>query len=395
MSIVIFGDVFSFPDGQAATNRVYTYAKGFKENGIKVHVVVFSSLYHDKHNGITDGIYYYHPFQQKTRSNSFLVRRWQNLLKYFRTYRLLKRINREDKIIAINRWTTLLSTHLMGWLLSKFFRTKLILECSEHPFRFYHHGAWKKMQGAAKFYIESHLCDGILCISRYLVDFHRKHGISQKKLFLVPSTVDPCRFIRTGGKPIPGEYIGYFGSLTFKRDNVDLLINAFARFSNGHPQIQLVLGGFCSQYERTQIVKLIDQLNITAKVKIVDFLTREEILRYITHADLLVMTRSQDFESDASYPSKLTEFLATGKPVVTVNVGEISDFLKDNENAFLVQPGNVQALADKLEFVFNNYELALQVAQRGQELTHTTFNYYYQSKRIIDFISALNNHKKN
>jgi hypothetical protein len=39
MSVVIFGDVFTFPEGNAATNRVYTYAKGFIENGIDVHVI--------------------------------------------------------------------------------------------------------------------------------------------------------------------------------------------------------------------------------------------------------------------------------------------------------------------------------------------------------------------
>jgi len=45
MSIVIFGDIFTFPDGGAATNRVYTYAKGFTENGIKTHVICFTNDY--------------------------------------------------------------------------------------------------------------------------------------------------------------------------------------------------------------------------------------------------------------------------------------------------------------------------------------------------------------
>jgi hypothetical protein len=44
MSIVIYGDVFTFPECSAATNRVYTYAKGFIENGISVHVICFEKL---------------------------------------------------------------------------------------------------------------------------------------------------------------------------------------------------------------------------------------------------------------------------------------------------------------------------------------------------------------
>ncbi len=394
MSIVIFGDVFSFPDGQAATNRVYTYAKGFKENGKKVYIICSTSLYLDTPNGVVDGIPYYHPFEQKKRNKYFLIRRWQNFLKYIRTYKLLKKINKDDKIEAINRWSNLFLTHLICWLYCKFLGIKLITECSEHPMGMplgkYQHSAFGKNIGIIKFRAEAFLSDGILCISQYLVNFHLQRGISAKKLLLVPSTVDPSRFIKTEQKPVSVRYVGYFGSLSFKRDNVDLLINAFANFSRHYPQVQLILGGFCSESHKIQMHELIAQLEIKERVQIIDYLTRQQVLRYITHADILVMVRSKDLDSDASYPSKLTEFLATGNPVISVNVGEISDFLTDRENCFLVKPGNVQELSDKLKFVFDNYDVAEQVAKRGKELTNSTFNYNYQAKRIIDFISSLN-----
>lgn len=389
MSIIIFGDLFTFPDGQAATNRVYTYAKGFKENGINVHVICFSSNYMDDHNGVVDGITYYHTFTTPKRSNYFIIRRWHNLIKYFRTYYLVRKINREDKVLAISRWTNTLSIHLFIWLLSKSAKAKLIIESSEHPLRYHQKGLWNKKRGVIQFYIESYLCDGIFCISRYLINFHKERGIKERKLFLLPSTVDPSRFIRTGERPFDNPYIGYFGSLSFKRDSVDLLIKAFAQFSNSHPEVYLVLGGFCDEGQKRQMADLITQLNIAKKVKILDPLTRGEIIAYINYADILVMVRSKDIESDASYPSKLTEFLSTGRPVVTVNVGEIADYLSDGVNAYLVEPHNPEAMADKLNYVYDNYDLAEQAGQRGKELTAGVFNYYYQSKRMIDFINSL------
>src|SRR5437762_3700172 len=312
MSIIIFGDLFSFPEGYAATNRVHTYARGFKDNGINVYVICFSSAYIDNENGDIDGIKYYHPFQEKKRNKYFVIRNWKKLRKYFVSYYLVKKINREDKIIAINSWTNLLSTHLFAWFLCKRWNAKLITEESEHPFRFYQGGVWKKIKGKVKLYIESRFCDGILCISRYLIGFYKAHGVSPKKLFHVPSTVDPSRFAQIAENPVHGKYIGYFGSLSFKRDNVDLLINAFANFNNLFPEANLVLGGFCTQYSKNEILNLIDKLNVRAKVRVLDFLTRQEIVKYVTNADVLVMTRSKDLESEASYPSKLTEFLATG-----------------------------------------------------------------------------------
>jgi glycosyltransferase involved in cell wall biosynthesis len=390
MSFVIFGDLFTFPDGQAATNRVYTYGKGFKENGINVHIIVFSSAYNEIHNGIVDGICYYYPFAQKKRSNSFFIRSGQKIKKYIRTYHLLRKINKEDKIIAINSWTNLLSTHLVVWVLAKLVRAKLITECSEHPLKDYQGGVISKMKGAAKFYIESRMCDGILCISRFLVDFHKNRGVNPKKLFHISSTVDASRFVQTGAKPIAKRYIGYFGSLTFKRDNIDLVINAFARFSQSHPDIYLVLGGFCTTDVKKQMTELITNLHIDKKVVLMEYLTREEILRYIVHADTLVMARSNDLEASASYPSKLSEFLATGKPVVTVNVGEIADFITDKVNGFLIEPGDIDALAERLDFIFNNYQLAEAVGLKGKELTSGIFDYKFQTKRMIDYIRLLN-----
>jgi glycosyltransferase involved in cell wall biosynthesis len=389
MSIVIFGDVFTFPEGFAATNRVYLYAKGFIENGIEACVICFSNEYLDISDDLIDEIPYYHPFQQKERSNYFLIRRWQNLMKYFKTYALLKKLNKQEKISVINSWTNLFLTHLFAWFLSKVFRAKLIAECSEHPLRFYQRGFFRKKIGAMKVYIESRLNDGFFCISRYLVNFYQMKGVNKKKLFLVPSITDPSRFLNDRETPFPYPYIGYFGSLTSERDSIDLLIKAFSKVNCSKPHIYLVLGGFCTDIQKKKIIDLVKKLNIETKVKILDRLSKEEITRYIANACVLVMVRSKDLESAASYPSKLTEFLSTGRPVISVNVGEISDYLLDGVNAFLTEAGNSNGIADKLIYIFDNYTIAERIAEQGRALTAGVFNYNYQAKRMIDFVGSL------
>jgi glycosyltransferase involved in cell wall biosynthesis len=247
----------------------------------------------------------------------------------------------------------------------------------------------KKVEGIIKLYFESRLCDGIFCISRYLIDFYSDRGIPLKKLLLVPCTVDPSRFNENGASPLPFRYIAYFGSLTFKRDNIDNLIRAFDIINNIHPELHLVLGGFCSDKEKKQIEDLILELNISMKVMLLKYLPREEIVRYLKHSDILVNVRSKGLASQASFPSKLIEYLAAFKPVVTVDVGEISDYLVDGVNCYLVEPENSDKLSEKIEYIINNYELALGVAKRGKQLTDTTFNYNYQAKSMIGFINSL------
>lgn len=390
MSIVIYGDLFTFPDGSAATNRVYSYAKGFMENGINVHVICLYNEYLDQSEGEVNGIKYYIPLRQKKRNKYFVIRSWQKLKKYWNTFLIIKKINYEDKIIAINSWSSLIFTHLYGKCLSKFTNSKFIIECSEHPLRSYQNGNLRKKLGEVIFNIESSISDGIFCISHFLIDFYKSNGIDNRKLFLVPSTVDPGRFKERGNKPVDYKYIGYFGSLTFTRDRVDLLLNAYAAFSKQNPDFRLIIGGFCTEDEKADILNLINKLGIESKVLLLEYLSREEILRYVINAEILVMVRSNDLQSQASYPSKLTEFLATSIPVITVNVGEISLYLKDGIHAFFVEPDNSGLLAEKLDFICKNPEIAFKVGQNGKQLTETIFNYNYQAKRMIEFISSLN-----
>jgi glycosyltransferase involved in cell wall biosynthesis len=389
MTYIIIGDSFTFPDGDAATNRVFTYAKGFVENGVNVYVVGFRNDYLSVNEGEIKGIRYVHPFNRKARHRNFFVRRWQKITKYFSTIRLLREIGRQDNIEQMTVYSTRFMTHLFAWYLTRLFKAKLIKECSEHPLRLHQGNYFRKTFGFIKFKSEACLCDGIICISRFLMDFHRREGIPEPKLLLVPSTVDPSRFEGTSDNPLPYRYIGYFGALTFKRDNVDLLMKAFQPLSEKFPDYHLVIGGPGTQNERKLLTDLAQELRITSKFTLLDYMPREEITKYIKGADILVMVRGKDMESDASFPSKLTEYLAASRPLITVNVGEIPDYLTDGINTFLIPPGNYLALTRKIEDVINDYESAVSIAHMGKELTNTVFNYSFQARRIISFVGSL------
>jgi len=389
MSIVIFGDIFTFPEGDAATNRAHTYAKGFVENGVGVHVICFDNSYDSSVDGEFDGIKFYHPFKHKRRNKVIFIRQFQKAIKYIKTYQLFKKLEKSEHIIAINICTNLLITHIFSWILSRITKSELIIEGNEHPLRHFKKSTLKKVYGKFKLRIETWLCDGIFCISHFLMEYYKGKGVPENRLFLVPSTVDPNRFANVSKETAPLPYIGYFGSLTFKRDNVDGLIKAFSSICQKYPDLQLILGGFCSDDEKNDILKLIQNLEIQNKVQMLGYLKREEIINYVFHAHVLVMVRGNNLESKASYPSKLSEFLASAKPVISVNVGEIPLYLTDEKNIFLVEPENVDALASKLDYVLSNYDHALEVGKQGKALTDTIFNYNFQAKRMLDFIYSL------
>jgi glycosyltransferase involved in cell wall biosynthesis len=390
MAFVIFGDSFSFPEGNASTNRVYTFAKGFIENGINVHIICFGNDYMDNSDGEIDNIKYYNPFGQVKKSNNFITRRWLKFLKYIRTLFLLRKINREDKIIAINLHTYRLLVELYAFLLARILKTKIIFDRCEHPLQFYKDNIFDQTLARCKISIQTKLYDGMFCISQYLIDFYSKRGYDRDKLFLIPSTVDSERFDHQFDPILPFKYILYCGSLTILKDGVNILIESFYRISDKYPDINLVLIGKGDTIEDEMLIKeLVTRLNIDKRVIFLGQLPRTAIPAYLCNARVLALARPESIIADAGFPSKLTEYLATGKPVVVTKVGEIPAYLTDSKNAFLSKPGNIDEFTEKLDYVLDNYEIAIEVGRKGKELTMTVFNYNFQSKRMISFIESI------
>lgn len=389
-AVVIFGDTFTFPEGNAATNRVYTFANGFHENGIEAFVVCFRNDYVETVEGSVYGIHYHHPFNQIKRSNSFVIRRLVKFNKYFRAFRIIRSINRDHKILAINLWTNRLLVQLYVYSLSWLFGTIVIHEHSEHPLREFQRPIFKKIWGETKSLIGTWLCDGIFCISQYLIDFYRSRNVKVRKMLLVPSTVDTERFNNAGASPLPYNYIAYCGSLTIKKDGVNILIDSFYRIMTERPDVDLVLiGKGDSEFEEAAIRRQTEHLNLNSRVHFIGQLSRTDVPAYLTGAQVLALARPTSIIADAGFPSKLTEYLSTGKPVLVTQVGDIPIYLKDNENAFLSEPDSAEAFADKLRYILNNYEFALKVGSEGKRLTETIFNYNFQAVRMLEFIGTL------
>lgn len=202
--------------------------------------------------------------------------------------------------------------------------------------------------------------------------------------------MDTHRFNINPPSPVSYDYICYCGSLTLEKDGVNILIESFWRIASHYQALKLLLIGKGDTVEEEEAVKdLVRKLGAENRVVFTGQMSRTEVPEYLCNARILALARPNSKIADAGFPSKLTEYLSTGRPVVVTKVGEIPVYLKDNETAFLCEPDSVDAFAERLDYVLKNYEHALAIGIKGRELTSTVFNYSYQTRRISEFISSL------
>lgn len=391
MNIVILGDLFTFPEGDAAANRIYTYAKGILEEKGRITVVCMRNVYGEEGGVTTEGISYFYPFNQKARSEHFVKRSFWKVKKYLSTIKVLRKINRDAKLDAILLYSETFVLTIFAFALTRIFSCLLLVEQSEHPLRIYLGNRFKYAIGIIKLAILSKLYDGVLCISNVLQSYYRGHIRKNARIALVAPTVDFSRFAtKSKESPFPFAYIGYFGKLTFETDAVDVLIKAFGLIAHEFPELNLVLSGKPGTLgEGAEMKRLVEDLGIAKRVVFLGYLKREEIPNYISNAKVLVMVRKGNLLSEYSFPSKLLEYLATGVPTIAVNVGEIKRYFDDGENIQIVEPDDENVLATKLTDVLSHYPAAVEVGLRGKKTLEAKFNYRVQAKEIFGIVRGL------
>lgn len=124
-------------------------------------------------------------------------------------------------------------------------------------------------------------------------------------------------------------------------------------------------------------------------VKYVGFVSDEELNKYLLYSDVLCMTRTNSRFANYGFPFKLSEYLATGNIILATNVGDVSEYIKDGESAYIVTPEDSDAIADAICRIVNNQEEALTVAKGGLEAMQAYFSIEKVGEIFIDFLKSL------
>jgi len=226
---------------------------------------------------------------------------------------------------------------------------------------------------------------GVTVISKGLKEYYLQKGI--KTLEVINMFVDSKRFENLTISPVD-KYIAYCGTISVRKDGVDSLIKAFDIFKKRYPEYKLYLIGQMDLLGAEDIIKkLIDERGLNDSVLFKGRINADELPSVLSGARMLALARPNTIQAQYGFPTKLGEYLATGKPVVVTKVGEIPLYLRDGENAFLAEPGNVESFAEKLLEVEADYAHALKIGEKGRELVYSEFSSIVQSKKLLNFMN--------
>lgn len=149
--------------------------------------------------------------------------------------------------------------------------------------------------------------------------------------------------------------------------NLETVVAAFARVRAAIPDAALLMKNHGGDAEyRAKIEAQIRNLGVASAVQIVDAVPYERMPELYSLATATVSIPFSD-----GTPMALLEAMACGSVPVVSDLPSLREWVADGENGFLVQPRDVDGLADRLIRVLRDPETRRAIAARNADLIRT------------------------
>ncbi|MCG5056862.1 MAG: glycosyltransferase [Limnoraphis sp. WC205] len=141
---------------------------------------------------------------------------------------------------------------------------------------------------------------------------------------------------------------------------------------------------------RESLEQLIRELNVSENVKILGWMTQEEVRQLYTDSHLFILSSVTATDGDKEGQGLvLQEAEAMGLPVLSTIHNGIPDGVLDGKSGFLVPEKDVSALAEKLRFLLKNPEKWLEMGQAGRAFVEENYEINKLNDQLVEIYSKL------
>lgn len=371
----------SFPNGMAATGRIKCYAKAILKAGMECEVLIFhrteifgKSPKNTIGMGTYEGIPFRYMGRTPLRASNVFVRKLNDMFDRIRLLKYLKKsVKQGDAIFTYYRQNPIERILLPiakrnGW--------NIYRELCEYPF------ATSKVDATTKEKCKKYMTTtfrqytGAICISQSLLELARKYH-PQGKYVRIPILIDAKNwdFSNVQPKKFDAPYIFHSGALFQQKDGIVDVLNAFADALPKLPKgtKYYFTGKAENSVDKDMILQTIEERCLADSVVFLGFLSTKELMEYIKGASLFIINKNDNIQNRYCFATKLGEYLLSGNPVITTDIGESKNFLENGKNAYIVAHGNRKQLADAIVDIILHPKESESIGQLGNETAKNKF----------------------
>lgn len=240
--------------------------------------------------------------------------------------------------------------------------------------------------------LHSFLCnrtDYIIVTEKFKVPLFKSILIHSRVITI--ENFPPLELFAMSAKQFQREHfvIAYAGGLSKERGIYELAraTQIFSQKNRAKPHL-LLIGDFYSSTEKKKFLHSFR--NTDFELEITGWIPHPQVPVLLGNADICAMLWQRTEKFIRSLPIKLYEYMALSKPVIASNFGETKRVIDKTGCGLLVDPSNVEATADAINFYFNNPKEMHRQGMNGRYWVEREFNWTKSEEKLLSIYSYLN-----
>lgn len=231
--------------------------------------------------------------------------------------------------------------------------------------------------------------DGVIALTNYLSQYVRDNRF-KGKLLLLPNIVNPNEFNLNTSPYLKCKItIGYTGTPT-KKDGIDELLKSFAIVNKKQSKTHLlIIGDTPKKSVLAALQEKANQLQIGSNVSFTGLVSSSEVPFLLNSCDILMLIRPNNIQSEAGFPTKLGEYMACKKPVISSSVGDMKEYFINKNIVYLVEPENIDSISRGLEDLILDKNKRDLIGNAGYNWMLDNLSISGVSKKTHDFIASI------
>ena len=223
-------------------------------------------------------------------------------------------------------------------------------------------------------------------IKNYILEFF---GYSKSEIVVLPNAIDTETF-----SPVSKSEQAFLKKkLGFTPEDFLILVPRRLVPKNGviyavramkfieEENIKLVILG--DGIERKNIEKEIKKYNLNKKVLLFGSVPHSEIHRYFKATDVVLIPSITSHGVQEATSLAALEGMSCGKPVIATNVGGLKEIIKDGKTGFLIPEKDPHAIANLIDFVFNNPHIIETLGINARRHVLERHSYIQYAKQVL------------
>jgi len=209
---------------------------------------------------------------------------------------------------------------------------------------------------------------------------------------LIPNGADPSMFDPSGdgedfrhANHLEDKFIALYAGAHGMSNDLNVVLEA-AKLLMDEKKIQIVLLG--DGKEKPALQTHAAQMGLS-NVSFVSSVPKSEMPKALAAADTCIAILKPLEEYKTTYPNKVFDYMAAGRPVVLAIDGVIREVVEAAQCGYFTEPGNASAMADAIRNVASDREKAREMGMNGRRYLEQNFSREAIGEKLIALLEQM------